>query len=72
MSGTGWQWRDGSGAAGHMQRVASNAVYTASQKAYRAYIDHGVACEGGCPGTRCATADELWQAYVEARGEGDR
>lgn len=70
MSGTSWQWRGGSGGAGHLQRIASNTVYTASQKAYRTYIDHGATCPD-CPG-KCSTAEELWQAYQEARGEGDR
>lgn len=67
---TEWQWRDGSGGAGYLQRVASNAVYTATQQAYRAYIEHGATCPD-CP-DKCPKADELWKAYQEALGEGDR
>jgi hypothetical protein len=66
-----WQWRDGSGGGPHLQRVANAAVYTASQKAYRAYIEHAAACPA-CGETKCQQADELWQAYQAARGEGTR
>jgi hypothetical protein len=67
---TEWQWQDGSGGAGHLQRIASNAVYTASQQAYRKYIGHRATCPD-CPDT-CPTVDELWQAYQDALGQGDR
>ncbi|WP_416961755.1 hypothetical protein [Streptomyces sp. Agncl-13] len=58
------QWRDGSGGAGHLQHVAGNAVFTWTQTAYRAYIDHARGC-ATCPvdSGRCATDEELWSLY---------
>lgn len=68
MTGTSWEWRDGgSGGPGHMQRVATSAVFTRTQKAYRAYVDHGRGCTAcRVDAERCATAEELWSAYQGA------
>jgi hypothetical protein len=64
VSTTEWQWRDGSGGAGHLQRVASNAVFTRTQTAYRAYIDHAQGCATcAVDSGQCATAEELWLVY---------
>lgn len=61
-------WRDeGSGGPGHMQRVAVNAVFSKTQKAYRAYIDHGRDCATcAVDSAQCATAEQLWSAYKDA------
>ncbi len=67
MSGT-WGWTDNSSSSAHLQRIA-NSTATRSQKAYRAYIDHAATCPA-CGETKCPEADELWQAYQAARGEG--
>lgn len=67
MSGTSWQWRDGSGGAGHLQRVVSNGVFTKTQRAYRKYIDHGRGCKTcAVDSEQCTTAGELWAAYQAA------
>lgn len=64
MSATEWQWRDGSGGAGHLQRVVSNAVFTQTQTAYRAYIDHASDCATcAVDSGQCPTAEQLWEAY---------
>lgn len=64
MSATDWQWRDGSGGAGHMQRVATNAAFTQTQTAYRAYIDHSRDCATcAVDSGQCATAEQFWEAY---------
>lgn len=39
-----------------------------SQTAYRAYLDHAQECPGCRPrGARCDAAQELWDAYRQAR-----
>ncbi|MFE9606814.1 hypothetical protein [Streptomyces hokutonensis] len=64
MSTTEWQWRDGSSGAGHLQRVASNAVFTRTQTAYRAGSDHAQGCATcAVDSGQCATAVELWSMY---------
>ena len=64
MSTTQWQWRDSSGGAGHLQRVATNAVFTRTQTAYRAYIDHASTCATcAVDSGQCVTAEELWSLY---------
>ncbi|MFF7763128.1 hypothetical protein [Streptomyces griseorubiginosus] len=66
MSRATWQWRDGS-SVGHMQRVVADGVYTRTQTAYRAYIDHGRACQTcAVDSENCAEAGDLWGAYREA------
>ncbi|MFE9765133.1 hypothetical protein ACFYPC_11460 [Streptomyces sp. NPDC005808] len=68
MTGTRWQWEDSGSGPGHMQKVADNGTCNRVQAAYRAYLDHSVACEGcGHGETRCPTADELWRAYRAAQ-----
>lgn len=62
------------GTFGRVHRVAAaggHAAYTRSQKAYRAYIDHGTECLD-CGETRCSVSDALWKAYGEAKREADR
>ena len=67
MSTTGWQWRDGSGGAGHLQRVASNAAFTQTQTTYRSYIGHARECHScAVDSTQCPTAEQLWEAYQSA------
>ncbi|GHF57788.1 hypothetical protein [Streptomyces griseosporeus] len=69
MSRPGWEWRDGSGGAGHLQRIAATARFSASQRAYNAYLDHWgtcVSCDRSGP--RCPEADALWKAYQTALG----
>ncbi|MFI6404897.1 hypothetical protein [Streptomyces sp. NPDC050548] len=64
MTKTERQWRDGSGGAGHLQRVASNAVFTRTQTAYRAYIDHASGCATcAMDSGQCTIAEELWTVY---------
>lgn len=63
------QWRDTGSSSGSLQRVASNAAYTRTQRAYTAYLDHRSTC-ASCPGP-CTAADELWRAYREAEAEAD-
>ena len=64
MSTTESQWRDGTGCAGNLQRVAGNAVFTRTQTAYRAYIDHASGCATcAVDSGQCVTAEELWSAY---------
>ena len=66
MSGARWEYRDTGSGFGHLQRVAGNAAFTRSQRAYQAYLDHGRTCvERGCE-----QGDALWRAYQDARGEG--
>ena len=56
-----WSTRRG---ASRIQRMASNAQFAASQRAYGAYADHWEACETcNRPGPRCADAEALWRAY---------
>ncbi|GAB2968545.1 hypothetical protein GCM10023080_034340 [Streptomyces pseudoechinosporeus] len=51
-----------------LQRLASNSEFTRTQLAYRAYLDHSIACAGcGHGQTRCETAEELWRAYKDAQ-----
>ena len=63
-----WQYVPTGGGPGHLQRIASNAVFNRIQQAYRAYIAHGGSCavcavdSGNCP-----TAEALWTAYKDAR-----
>ncbi|MFF9625463.1 hypothetical protein [Streptomyces griseosporeus] len=51
-------------ARSRIERMATNARFAASQRAYNAYADHWETC-GACngPGPRCAAADALWHAY---------
>lgn len=71
MSTTEWQWRDGSGGAGHFQRVASNAEFTRTQTAYRAYIDHASGCATcAVDSGQCPTAEQLWSAYRATTSSG--
>lgn len=67
MSRTTWEYRAYGSGPGHLQRIASNSVFTRAQRAYRAYIDHGKGCVS-CrfEDERCPTADGLWEAYREA------
>jgi hypothetical protein len=47
-----------------MQRVASNAAFTQTQTAYRAYIDHSRDCATcAVDSGQCATAEQFWEAY---------
>jgi hypothetical protein len=58
------------GVYGHLQRVASNGQFARSQRAYRAYLDHGQTCETcAVDSTECATVKELWQAYQTATSQ---
>lgn len=46
---------------GHVQPVATageHVAYTPTQKAYRAYSNHGATCPD-CVETRCTVSDEL-------------
>jgi len=73
VSAARWEYQDAGSGFGHMQRVGDAgeyAAYTTSQKAYRAYQDHGLDCVV-CAETQCARADELWQAYTQAQSGDD-
>lgn len=67
MSGTSWEWRDGGSGPGHLQRVATSAVFAKRQRAYAAYISHGRDCAACRVGSgRCSTAEGLWLEYQAA------
>ncbi|MFM9473937.1 hypothetical protein ACKI1J_15500 [Streptomyces scabiei] len=52
-------------------RRALNAAASRTQQAYRDYVAHCTACPE-CEGTsRCASADDLWQAYLALRDSDD-
>ncbi|GAB2769278.1 hypothetical protein GCM10027072_80160 [Streptomyces bullii] len=56
------QWRDGSGGAGHLQRVAANSTFTKTQKAYQAWLNDATTCGDCTPGEgRCTVANDLWR-----------
>ncbi|MER6352356.1 hypothetical protein ABT186_11020 [Streptomyces sp. NPDC001634] len=67
MSGVQWQPRDEGSGPARFQRIASNSQFTKTQRAYRAYIDHGHGCATcAVDSTQCTTAEELWCAYQAA------
>lgn len=71
MSAVGWQWRDeGSGASGHLQRVASSGTYLRIQRTYRAHLAHASSCGEGCDGIgeHCETGRQLYEDWRAARG----
>jgi hypothetical protein len=66
MTGTEWDWRDTSGSSPRLQRIAANTTFTAKQKAYRAYLEHAVDCDGCEHGEkRCAKATALLRRWRE-------
>ncbi|MEU9333105.1 hypothetical protein AB0D49_08065 [Streptomyces sp. NPDC048290] len=68
MSPAVWEWREGSGGAGYLQRVGADIEYTATQRAYLAYGDHVRDCPVcAVDGEVCVTADQLWEAYRAAK-----
>ncbi|MGW5477741.1 hypothetical protein [Streptomyces sp. NPDC004008] len=57
--------------SGRWQRIGGNARFTQTQRAYRAYIDHGRDCATcAVDSGQCATAEDLWGAYKAATGRG--
>lgn len=74
MSAARWEYRDAGSGFGHMQRVGDAGEYAAdarSKEAFRAHLDHGTTCSG-CGEIACTTAVQLWQAYQDTCGEGER
>ncbi|MGW1798997.1 hypothetical protein ACWCQN_24270 [Streptomyces sp. NPDC001984] len=52
---------------GRFQRVASNNQFVKTQRAYRAYIDHGRNCAAcAVDSGQCTPAEQLWDAYKAA------
>jgi hypothetical protein len=49
--------------------IAATTTQQIATEAYRTYVTHGLSCTA-CPVAdfQCATAADLWQAYIEARG----
>ncbi|WP_405773402.1 hypothetical protein [Streptomyces sp. NBC_01538] len=60
MSGVEWRWEGGSGGAGHVQAVVSNAEFVRHQTAYRKYIEHASDCPDCAEGV-CPEARRLWR-----------
>lgn len=71
MSGRQELPQDSGSAFGHMRRGTNSLAITGSQMAYRAYVMQRADCS--CwGGERCAACELKWQAYQEARAEGNR
>jgi hypothetical protein len=52
-------------------RRALNVAVSRSQQAYRDYVEHCGTCPE-CEGmSRCASANQLWQAYQASRDRSD-
>ncbi|MER6351250.1 hypothetical protein ABT186_05210 [Streptomyces sp. NPDC001634] len=67
MSGVQWQPRDEGSGPARFQRIASNSQFTKTQKAYRAYINHGRDCAVcAVDSMQCTSAEKLWRAYKAA------
>jgi hypothetical protein len=63
------RWMDTGSGPGAMVRVHVTQADVRVRTAYRAWLDHAVACRG-CQaghGRACETARPLWAAYTAAR-----
>ncbi|MGV9248727.1 hypothetical protein [Streptomyces sp. NPDC003710] len=57
----------GSSGPARWLRIADNSHYTRTQRAYRAYIDHGRDCTScAVDSLLCPAAEQLWGAYQAA------